>query len=221
MSAEAPRISLVFNPASGRRLSQRRQLVDRLAQEAEDAGASVEVIATTAPRSGGEQAADACARGADIVFACGGDGTVHDVLQGMVFQEYAALGIVPLGSANVLARHLNLPMNPRSALLLQLRRPSRVLPIGQITYTTPLGEASRFFAVIAGAGPDGALVYRALASSKQRFGRWSYYLRALHLIVRSRFASFPLRWQSATDSAESAEAVSAITVRVGDLGGVF
>ena len=221
MSADPRRITLLFNPVSGRQHSGRLHILERLALQAQDAGAFVEVIPTAAPGSGGQQAAEACARGADIVFACGGDGTVHDVLQGMVFQKRAALGVVPLGSANVLARHLELPTDPVSALLLQLRRSSRVIPIGQLTFTTPSGECTRFFSVMAGAGPDGALVYRTLATSKQRFGRWSYYLRALHLIVSSRFSPFTLRLQSATGSSESAEAVSAMTVRVGDLGGAF
>ena len=69
---------------------------------------------TQSQADAGEQARQAIAGGCDTVIACGGDGTAHDVLQGMVGSD-AALGIIPLGTANALAHDLRLPLSPAGA----------------------------------------------------------------------------------------------------------
>lgn len=207
---------------AGRRPEKRRQVIELTAQALREHSAHVEVVATKAPGSAGAQAAEACERGTEIVFACGGDGTVHDVLQGMVLRPHAVLGVLPLGTANTLARHLRLPLHPVRAALQQLQRSPQLVPVGLITYQTPIGERLRYFTVMAGAGPDGALVYKMLASGKQRLGRMTYYLRAGGLFLRSRFTPFQLTCTSANgDAITSFPAVSAMAVRVGELGGLF
>ncbi len=74
----------------------------------------------------------------------------------------AALGVVPLGTANVLARNLGLSLDPVKALQQQLSFAPRAISAGEARYATKDGEAKRYFTVMAGAGPDGALVYRRL-----------------------------------------------------------
>src|SRR3569623_1686552 len=106
------RAVLLYNPTAGHGAKRPLQTIKLFAQSLRSHDLEVEAVATTAPRSAGGQAADACKQGADIIFACGGDGTVHDVLQGMVHQSHAALGVVPMGTANVLARLLQLSLAP-------------------------------------------------------------------------------------------------------------
>ena len=99
--------ALFYNPLSGRR--RERRLADVAAALAVLHQAGIE--ATSEPTRGqaeaGEQARQAIAEGCDTIFACGGDGTAHDVLQGMV-GSHAALGVIPLGTANTLAHDLRL-----------------------------------------------------------------------------------------------------------------
>ena len=80
------------------------------------AGIEVKVIATESPESAGAQAQDAVRRGCDTVLACGGDGTAHEVMQSLVGGS-AALGVIPMGTANALATDLGLPASPVKAAI--------------------------------------------------------------------------------------------------------
>jgi diacylglycerol kinase (ATP) len=212
---------LLYNPTSGRR-NHRIRNIESIAAALHSQNIDVRIMATEAPGTAGRQVAEACADGADIVFACGGDGTVHEALPGMVGQTGTALGVIPLGTANALARHLRLSLDPVRAALQQLSREPRTIPVGEVTYQTPQGECSRYFLVMAGAGPDGALVYRMLTTSKHSLGRLSYYLRAARLFSSTSFGPFAVHAVEQNSSAPvQLEAVSAMAVRVGDLGGLF
>jgi diacylglycerol kinase (ATP) len=162
------RCVLIYNPVSGTARPQRRQQVEAAARALQHAGNEVEIVATTAAGSASAQTRDAVAAGTDVLFACGGDGTVHEVVQGLVSggERTASLGIIPMGSENALARHLKLSFDPSEAALQQIRSQARSVPIGKITF----GHQMRFFIVMAGAGPDGALVYSLLSGEKARLG---------------------------------------------------
>ncbi len=210
------RAVLLYNPNAGRRTAHRLRVIESVAQALRNHSVETKILATEGPGTAGRQAADACEQGVDIIFACGGDGTVHEVLQGIAFHPGTALGIIPLGSANVLARHLRLPLDPVRAAVHQLNGKPRTIPVGRVTYQTSGGEQSRYFLVLAGAGADGALVYRMLGSGKHRLGRMMYYLRSAHLFLSTRFPAFEVK-----SGGQTTRAVSAMAVRVGDLGGLF
>src|SRR5436305_3440296 len=106
--------ALLYNPLSGRRKKYRVQDVEAAAAVLRAAGVEVDVAATRAASDAGAQARMAIREGFDTIVACGGDGTVHDVLQGLAGRD-AALGIIPLGTANALAHDLRLPMNVADA----------------------------------------------------------------------------------------------------------
>jgi diacylglycerol kinase family enzyme len=176
---------------------------------------------TTAAGEAQTIASSAATSGCDQVFACGGDGTVHEVLQGLVGTA-AALGVVPLGTANVLARNLGLSLDPVKALQQQLSFVPRAISVGEMRYATKDGEAKRYFTVMAGAGPDGALVYRTLAGRRSRLGRGVYYTHAVRLFLTRRFPAFRVEYRrSDSDEWEERLGVSVMCARVADLGGVF
>ena len=214
------RVLLLFNPASGRRRTKRLRTIEQIAQALRTRGIDVSTQPTEAPGTAARQASEACLQGIDTIFACGGDGTVHEVLQGLIFHPDATLGIIPLGSANALARHLRLPLDPIRAALQQLDYQPKTIPLGKVTFETPTSEASRYFIVMAGAGPDGTLVYKMLASGKHSLGRLMYYLRAALLFSTHHFSSFTIT-HTLAGAPTTQQAVSAMSVRVGDLGGLF
>jgi YegS/Rv2252/BmrU family lipid kinase len=94
---------VVLNPAAGRGAAARA--VDPVAREFRRQGWAVEVTRTQCPGHGAELASQAARAGADCVVALGGDGTVHDVANGLLEQgSDAALGVVPIGTGNDFAK---------------------------------------------------------------------------------------------------------------------
>jgi len=212
---------LLYNPVSGRNRACRAEQLNRVAEALSALGHFVEMTDTKAAGTAGAQARKAAQAGADIVFACGGDGTVHEVIQGLVNESAepaAALGILPLGSANALARHLGLSLDPAEAALQQIRGKVQTIPAGKVEY----GGDARYFLVMAGVGPDAALVYKLLTGHKSGLGRWAYYIQAARLFATRRFRTFELQFtETGTSKTVKRLAVCVMAVRVGDLGGLF
>jgi diacylglycerol kinase family enzyme len=181
----------IYNPAAGRNRYRRAAQIRQVALALTALGHRIEVVETTAPGSATSQAQDAARGKPDAIFACGGDGTIHEVLQGIASETgepAAVLGIIPLGSANALARHLGISLNPLRAALQGINGKRHTIPVGRVTY----GDQVRYFTVMAGAGPDGALVYDLLASRKSSLGRLAYYLHAAFPHLKS---NIPMRQQ--------------------------
>ena len=121
------------------------------------------------------EAASQAARWATVVVAVGGDGTVADVATG-IFGSPAALGIVPAGSTNIVARSLGIPAQPAAALaLLGGAYRLRAIDVGR--------SGDRSFIHIAGAGFDAELFGAANPVWKRRLG-WIAYLPAAVAALR-------------------------------------
>jgi diacylglycerol kinase (ATP) len=212
---------LIYNPVSGKDRRRRREQVLDVSRLLIALGHRVETIQTVAPGSATAQARGAAAGGADVIFACGGDGTVHEVIQGLASESGlpdSVLGVIPLGSANALARHMCLSLDPKTAALQQIHGTVHTIPIGKLVF----GDRIRYFAVMAGAGPDGALTYEALGAGKSRLGRLAYYLDAARIFLTRRFPAFEIEYREAgSKKVEIRRAVSVMAIRVDDLGGLF
>ena len=215
------RCALIYNPVAGSNRSKRTEQLRQIGDALVARGHIVNLVATTAPGSATRQAAEAIAAGAEIIFACGGDGTVHEVLQALVVEGVnpsVCLGILPLGSANALARHMRLSFDPVTAILQQIEGESVIVPVGRLDCSS----GHRYFAVMAGAGPDGTLAYEVPGAHKSRFGRLAYYAHAARLFATRRFGPFQIRYREASSrDIQTARAVSVMGVRVDDLGGLF
>lgn len=210
------RAVLLWNPAAGSAGVFRRELAAMMRVFAEH-GISVEVRETTPEAGSARRLASEAVGGADLVVACGGDGTVHDVLQG-VAHTGACLGVLPFGTANALARNLGLPMRPVEALRRLLRYAPRELPLS----VARTERETRWFTVMAGAGPDGRLVHEMARAAKARAGRGAYYAEAARLFAMRRFPAFAVEYRLAgAVEWRRTEAVALMVSRVADLGGLF
>lgn len=172
---------LLYNPLSGGRRERRLADVESAAAVLRGGGVEVSVSPTEGAGGSAEQARQAAAQGFDTVFACGGDGTIHDLLQGMAGSS-ACLGIIPLGTANTLAHDIRLPLHPVAAARACLHAAPRRIALGSVQYRDFSGNtASRYFTVTAGVGVDAHLFYRLNAAAKHRLGMTSYYSKAIWL----------------------------------------
>src|SRR6185312_2599014 len=149
------KVLLLYNPLSGQKRERRVELIARIAEIFAAAGLDVEKCATTHPGSAIDQTENAVNAGFDTIMACGGDGTANEALNGLMrSQSQAALGVVPLGSGNLLATDLRLPVNPLSAARAMLKYSPRAIRPGVIKSQ---GAQCRYFLVAAGVGADADL----------------------------------------------------------------
>jgi diacylglycerol kinase family enzyme len=180
-------------------------------------GLEVIVSETTAAPDSSRDLACRAAKRCDLVIACGGDGTVHGVLQGVAHSE-ACLGVLPFGTANALARNLGLPVDPVAALKMLLGFTAKMIPLG----VAETGTETRWFTVMAGAGPDGRLVHEMKRATKARLGRTAYYAKAARLMVSRRFPAFSVEYRLMRSVAWQKQTVVAMMAsRVPNLGGLF
>ena len=208
---------LLYNPLSGRSIERRLADVQSALSVLQDAGIEASVVPTRAASDATEQATQAIAEGCDTIFACGGDGTVHDVLQGMVGTK-AALAIIPLGTANCLAHDLGLPLSPAKAASAALTGKFRRIAVGRIEYQDfNGGRASRYFSFIVGIGVDAHVFYELDPLSKRRFGIAAYCAKATRLWLTHKMKNFAVE----IVGEEQAEVSQLLAVRIGNFGGVL
>jgi YegS/Rv2252/BmrU family lipid kinase len=118
----------------------------------EEHGERPEVFVTERPGHACELANAAVIRGARLVVAWGGDGTINDVASALAFREHAAMGIIPAGSGNGLARVLGIDTRPERALKEALAAAPRRIDVGQL--------GGRLFVNVAGFGFDAEIAAR-------------------------------------------------------------
>jgi YegS/Rv2252/BmrU family lipid kinase len=145
------RVGIVINPISGRHgrrtnaAGERRALAEKIAKEI---GVAAEVLVTERRDHAREIAAALVSGGAARVIAWGGDGTVNEVA-GPIVGTATALGIVPSGSGDGLARGLRIPRHPEAALRMALTGAPQPIDVGYF--------GSRHFLNVAGVGFDAAV----------------------------------------------------------------
>ena len=214
--------ALFYNPISGRRKKHRLKDMEAAASVLRAAGIELEVAPTRAAADAGAQVRMAIREGFDTIIACGGDGTVHDVLQGIVGRD-AALGIIPLGTANAMAHDLRLPMDPAGAARALLSASSVKIAVGKIEYRDFNAiPSSRYFTVAAGVGVDAHLFYKLNRLIKDRAGMMAYYSKAINLWLTHRMRYFEAEFSSNGGEAKREARLSEMLgVRINYFGGLL
>jgi len=158
---------VIANPRAGRgKVGAHLVEIERILT---DAGLSYRIVRTTHPGHATEAARDALDRGERYLVAAGGDGTVHEVLNGMIAGDRpvagdAVLGVVAAGSGCDFARSFGLPGDAVEAARHLAGDGVRLIDVAKVTFRPGPGpaEVTRYFANIAEAGLGGAVVDRTL-----------------------------------------------------------
>jgi diacylglycerol kinase (ATP) len=152
---------MLVNPTAGMRPTS----IEQVEAELRNRGATVEVAATSRAGEGPEIARQAAESGADVLLACGGDGTLNEAINGIAGTN-TALATFPAGTVNVWAREVGIPSDPaRNAALIWEGERRRV----------DLGRAGdRYFLLMAGIGLDADVAARVTRPEKRRWGPLAY-----------------------------------------------
>jgi diacylglycerol kinase (ATP) len=134
----------------------------------------VEVRPTTGPASAGDIARHCIQRGADLILVAGGDGTVNEVVNGMLHSE-VPLGVLPGGTANVFAMEMGIGKKiVPAAQDVGMWIPERIA-LGLHSGNNGHSGTPRHFLLMCGAGLDAQIVYSLSASWKSALGKLSYW----------------------------------------------
>jgi diacylglycerol kinase (ATP) len=170
------KVTLISNPKTGRYGSRRVRPIQEIASQLESAGVTVDLKLTSGPGDATALAARAARNGSSDVIVAGGDGTINEAIQGLAGTN-ARLGILPRGTANVLARELGLPLDDQQAATIAAQGKSRKIYLG-----VAINEATndkRHFVLMAGIGLDASVVKRVQPSLKKRIGKGAFWISGL------------------------------------------
>ena len=175
MSLVSRRCYLIVNPTSG---SYARQNINGVISDLEGGGLVPQLLLTGSAADATLFARRICETEAEpFIIAGGGDGTINGVVNGLVPGK-ATLALLPFGTANVLAKELNIP-STEAAVAKILRGETRPLSLGLLEAA---GER-KFFFLMAGIGLDGAIVEGVRLEEKRALGKGAYLLSALRRMV--------------------------------------
>lgn len=167
---------LISNPKTGRYGTRRRPQLESVCDYLRAQNVAVELVSTKAPGDATTLATEATANGFNEVIVSGGDGTINEVLQGLMGSDLK-LGILPTGTGNVLARELKLPLDAKGAAEVIAR--GRVRKIYPGCVTNGQHESKRYFLLMAGIGLDATVIKRVHPGLKKRIGKAAFWYSGL------------------------------------------
>jgi diacylglycerol kinase family enzyme len=190
---------VIYNPAAGARRAHRLwRVLDILSAS----GVQVQLLETQHAGHGTELARAVAGPGR-LVVAAGGDGTIAEVANGLaqagMMGTPPRLGVIPMGTANVLARELGLPTAPRAV--------AHALAFGRTRALWPGiasgGQPDRLFVQMLGVGLDAMVVHRLPRGLKRVLGRGAYVVQTVRELIRYDYEPIRLRIDGVAAEASS------------------
>ena len=168
------RALLIHNPAAARTGP---EVVESICDVFQAEGWTIDAAGTTKTGDAVGLARQGVVDGVDVVAVYGGDGTMMQVVSGMLGSG-VPLGVIPGGTGNLLAGNLRLPKKPAEAAYAIMRGVPKQIDLGRVQFDKEV----RHFAVACGAGFDAELMAATTTDSKQRWGMFAYVAKALSTI---------------------------------------
>jgi YegS/Rv2252/BmrU family lipid kinase len=141
-------------------------------------GYETELLFTEKGGHAWELAREAVKKDPCLIIAAGGDGTINEVMNGMVHSS-VPLAILPLGTTNVLAKEIGIPDNVEAAMQKALSLTPRNISLGRIECTVNNSAVSRYFCLMAGIGFDAKAVFDMNKAIKKVSGEGAYILSGI------------------------------------------
>ena len=213
--------ALLYNPESGGSKRRQRELQSAV-EILRSGGVEADLLPTDSKEHAAAEARRAMDAGCDAIFACGGDGTVHNLVQ-VLANTPVALGVFPIGTANALAHDLRWPFRISAAAKAALQAKPRRVALGRVSCQNLQGTPITYhFVVAAGIGVDAHLFYKLQSGIKQRLGMAAYYAKAWHMWFSYAMPRFNVQYQqSSTSVPKIANVTELLAVRIRNFGGVL
>jgi diacylglycerol kinase (ATP) len=172
----------LVNPASAGGSTGRRW--PEIARRAAELGLEGDALLSEGPHHLTQLAREASEGGAELLVAVGGDGTVHEVVNGLVTASDVELAVIPRGTGADFIRTFAIPTKLEDALRVAREGETRAIDLGRARYRAWSGaEGQSLFANVASAGMSGAIAKR-VNESQRRFAKASYFTATLSVFVR-------------------------------------
>lgn len=188
---------LIYNPTSGRRRHRRFAEIEQAVRLLKDAGIATELAPTRGPLGAKAIAQQAVQQRRGMVIACGGDGTINEIVNGLAGSQ-VPMALLPAGTANILAKELRIPWDiPHASRLIPGSEVRRIalgiaIPLDG-SHSPQLPREGRYFLSVAGAGPDGAIVNAVDAKLKKSAGVLAYWAEGARQLIRYKFPEMLVR----------------------------
>jgi len=209
------RFHFVVNPAAGRR--QALPLVEAIIRALEEGGAETSCYVTTAAGDGANHVGDLAADACDRLIVVGGDGTLHEVVNARDLPLPWPVGIVPMGTANIVGREVRMPLDRRAARVAASLLASEPWTVDVMQLTHADGRVERAVANM-GVGLDAEIVR---AVSRVRSGGSGGYAKWIRPVLDS-LSSFRFPHLRVTIDDRITYAAAAVIVQnAQNYGGVF
>lgn len=206
------RARIIYNPSSGRELV-KRELPD-IMEVYENAGYETSAFQTTPePLSAQKEAARCCEDGFDLIVAAGGDGTIHEVINGIAEKEHRpTVAVIPAGTTNDYARVLQIPRNNlvKAAQLIE-KKESIFMDIGKVETES----SSDYFVNIGAMGNLVSVTFEVTPQLKTMFGYLAYVVKGAELLPGVRAVPVQIDYEGGSYEGDATLVFIALTSTVG------
>ncbi|MGO4529057.1 diacylglycerol kinase family protein [Paenibacillus sp. 2TAF8] len=197
---------IISNPSSGKEKAE--QYVSQVQAILEAKQYAVVVNETAGEGDAAHYGLNACKDGCDLVISIGGDGTLHETINGMLDQEHRPLlGIVPLGTVNDFARALHISLDPDEAIEQLRSEQTRLVDLGMVN--------GRLFANVVAAGSLAEALFSVSAEEKSKLGSFAYLKEGLKDLVNTPANALKIEYDGQFWEGESPLFLAALTNSVG------
>ena len=194
------RLRIILNPAAGK--SKAKTALFEIIEPFCRAGYDVSLAITQQAGHGGVLARTAVGEGCDLLVCCGGDGTLNEVVSGVLEADGTCpIGYIPAGSTNDFANSLGIPADIPEAVQTILEGTPRPLDAGRF--------GQRYFTYIASFGAFTAASYTAPQAAKKTFGHLAYIMEGIKDI--RAIQPYPVRVEADGESCENAYIFGAVS----------
>jgi diacylglycerol kinase (ATP) len=178
------RCAIIYNPHAGKLKGRGSDQLERARRILTEGGHETTLVPTSGPGAAVALARSWVADGVGLIVAAGGDGTINEVAEGMVHSA-VPLGILPAGTANVLAMETGMSCNLETAARELLTYTPERISVGRLHFNNGRsGSRHRHFLLMAGIGLDARLIYNLSAPLKSNLGKVAYWIAAFSLMGR-------------------------------------